>query len=880
ECFIPALPPEIVEAPSGTATVNGRAVLLTCRVFGAPAPKVKWIRGGQELTGGRFNITSEGDLSIRDVMFLDAGEYKCIASNKFGTAEASGSLVVKEATRIIDGPEDFEVAEGSTATFRCNAVTDATLELHIDWLGNGEKIDFDQEPRFIQAADSSLTITKTTELDSGTYTCVASTSLDEDSATATLVVQDVPNPPQLELVKCGDRNVRLQWRPMGDNRAPILNYVIQFNTSFTPDTWVDAVSDVPATETSYNIELSPWANYTFRVVARNKIGKSPPSDHSREICKTKMQEDVPYKNPDNVMGRGTRPDNLVISWTIELSPWANYTFRVIARNKIGKSPPSDHSREICKTSEDVPYKNPDNVMGRGTRPDNLVISWTPTFKPYHIKILAQNAIGESNVAAREVIGYSGEDVPLGAPENFTLVQVVDHNTAMFNWSRVPEESVRGHFRGYKIQTWTDEEGEERLREIIIDGNATMAAPDKFIPYSRNFARILVFNGAYDGPAMPQVEHNGPRFSYVVHWKRNEKGATWNTEQISDWRQSKLLISNQPTFKPYRIKILAQNAIGESNVAAREVIGYSGEDVPLGAPENFTLVQVVDHNTAKFNWSRVPEESVRGHFKGYKIQTWTDEEGEERLREIIIDGNATMAAPDKFIPYSRNFARILVFNGAYDGPVSNTLTFNTPQGPPGPINGLEALPLGSSALFLVWKKPRQQNGRLAGYRIYYQEVQGTRVGPRQERRPPIMDPATTRAKLAGLEPGTKYRITVKATTEAGEGPEYFIEVFTNEDGESQPDPPTFTWEHLASDGGLASIRVYWIPNTDGEPGSHFFIQYRKRGESLYLETEKEYYEDFIDMKGLEPGKVYEIRVVSVDGKSFAFSDPDEVHTWSN
>ena len=58
----------------------------------------------------------------------------------------------------------------------------------------------------------------------------------------------------------------------------------------------------------------------------------------------------------------------------------------------------------------------------------------------------------------------------------------------------------------------------------------------------------------------------------------------------------------------------------------------------------------------------------------------------------------------------------------------------------------------------------------GYRIYYQEVQGTRVGPRQERKPPIMDPATTRAKLAGLEPGTKYRITVKATTEAGEGPE--------------------------------------------------------------------------------------------------------------
>ena len=58
-----------------------------------------------------------------------------------------------------------------------------------------------------------------------------------------------------------------------------------------------------------------------------------------------------------------------------MSPWTNYTFRVIARNKVGDSLPSGHSKD-CLTPEDVPYKNPDNVMGRGTAPNNLVISWT------------------------------------------------------------------------------------------------------------------------------------------------------------------------------------------------------------------------------------------------------------------------------------------------------------------------------------------------------------------------------------------------------------------------------------------------------------------------------------------------------------------------
>lgn len=50
-------------------------------------------------------------------------------------------------------------------------------------------IDFDSEPRFVRANDYSLTITKTNELDSGTYTCVAKTDLDEAQAQATLTVQ-------------------------------------------------------------------------------------------------------------------------------------------------------------------------------------------------------------------------------------------------------------------------------------------------------------------------------------------------------------------------------------------------------------------------------------------------------------------------------------------------------------------------------------------------------------------------------------------------------------------------------------------------------------------------------------------------------------------
>lgn len=138
-------------------------------------------------------------------------------------------------------------------------------------MSRGEPIDFESEPRFVRTSDYSLVITKTTELDSGSYTCIAQTDLDETSASANLIVQDVPNPPHLQHVSCGSTDAQVSWIPMGDNRSPILRYTIQHNTSFTPDTW-EVAREVPATEQKFKVEMSPWANYTFRVTAWNKIG--------------------------------------------------------------------------------------------------------------------------------------------------------------------------------------------------------------------------------------------------------------------------------------------------------------------------------------------------------------------------------------------------------------------------------------------------------------------------------------------------------------------------------------------------------------------------------------------------------------------------------
>lgn len=159
----------------------------------------------------------------------------------------SEQTVIKEGY----GPINFEVKAGDPVTFRCAAEKDDSLELSIDWKRNGELINFESEQRFVRTNDYSLTITKTTELDSGEYTCVASTRLDEATASATLIVQDRPNAPEMTDVRCGSKEAFVSWKSKGENRSPILKYVIQYNTSFTPDSWETATDNVPATKENY-----------------------------------------------------------------------------------------------------------------------------------------------------------------------------------------------------------------------------------------------------------------------------------------------------------------------------------------------------------------------------------------------------------------------------------------------------------------------------------------------------------------------------------------------------------------------------------------------------------------------------------------------------
>lgn len=69
-------------------------------------------------------------------------------------------------------------------------------------------------------------------------------------------------------------------------------------------------------------------------------------------------------------------DSIYNSANVSLSPWVNYTFRVIAYNKIGESDPSFPTPQVCMTSVERPSSHPQNLRTIGDLPNFLHIEWT------------------------------------------------------------------------------------------------------------------------------------------------------------------------------------------------------------------------------------------------------------------------------------------------------------------------------------------------------------------------------------------------------------------------------------------------------------------------------------------------------------------------
>ncbi|XP_058230145.1 neurofascin homolog (chicken) a isoform X14 [Hemibagrus wyckioides] len=500
--------------------IENTQAFLDCPFFGSPYPFVRWFKNGQGIApnGGKYNLHENGTLEIRRVRREDQGTYSFVASNILGKAEDQVHLEVKEPTRIVRAPEHLSANRGSVARFDCKIKHDSTLPTTVTWLKNDKPLHFSWLNR-LRKEEDYLTISHIQPDDEGTYTCTVTTELDQDSASARLTVLGFPDPPQdLELSDLSARAVRLTWIPGDENNSPVTQFIVQYEEDrWKPGEWQN-LSSYAGDQNSVKLDLSPFVNYQFRVIAINSVGQSQPS---RPSARYKTSGAPPYVYPPGLKGWGTKKTNMEITWQPLLDNQRNgpdLRYVVSWRRK--------------DLEEEWSYITTTNTKH--------VVSDTDTYVPYEIKIQAVNDFGpgpESNI----VIGYSGEDRPTESPGNLR-VSKLNSSKVNVNWIPVSAKSINGEFKEYRLYYWREASlvkdlkvnKDKKTKGFFSDVSQNSGVLEDLVPYSKYKMYMVVANNKFEGPHSNTVEFQtkeglpgAPKFFKIVQRNTNTIHLEWN-----------------------------------------------------------------------------------------------------------------------------------------------------------------------------------------------------------------------------------------------------------------------------------------------------------------------------------------------------------------
>ncbi|XP_039656371.1 neural cell adhesion molecule L1-like protein [Perca fluviatilis] len=301
------------------------------------------------------------------------------------------------------------------------------------------------------------------------------------------------------------------------------------------------------------------------------------------------------------------------------------------------------------------------------------------------------------------------------------------------------------------------------------------------------------------PLLP-IEHNGPGLEYKVSYRKLGVEDDWREHLV---KRHSFVVRNTSTFIPYEIKIQSRNSHGWGP-DPKVVTGYSGEDVvfwhclrenvsvPTAEPRDIA-VEVINTTVLRVSWTPAPPATVRGHLGGYDVH-WS------RKRSLlnpnkILDESQTLSFPGKrthaivpgLKPFSEYRLTVNVFNKKGNGPNSDPVTFNTPEGVPAQLPILTASNAQKDSILLVWGPPLETNGILTGYLLQYHLINETTLEVVDSQEKNITEADTTQWQLQGLEEGRLYRFHLSACTRAGCGPALAQESSTVAQAHLSPTP---------------------------------------------------------------------------------------------
>uniref|UniRef100_A0A7N4NK08 Roundabout guidance receptor 2 n=1 Tax=Sarcophilus harrisii TaxID=9305 RepID=A0A7N4NK08_SARHA len=494
----PVAPPQFVVRPRDQIVAQGRTVTFPCETKGNPQPAVFWQKeGSQNLLfpnqplqpSSRYSVSPSGDLTITNIQRSDAGYYICQALTVAGSILAKAQLEVTDVLTdrpppiILQGPANQTLAVDDTALLKCKTTGDPLPV--ISWLKEGFTF-LGRDPRTSLQEQGTLQIKNLRVSDTGTYTCVATSSSGETSWSAVLDVteseatiskkydlNDLPGSPSKPQVTDVSKNsVTLSWQPGSPGSLPTNAYIIEAFSQSVSNSWQTVANHVKTT--LYTVRgLRPNTIYLFMVRAINSQGLSDPSPMSDPVRTQDISppaQGVDHRQVQKELGDiivrlhnpvVLTPTTVQVTWTVDRQPQFIQGYRVLYRQISGLPSPSTWQNLDAK----VPTERSAVLV-------NLKkgVTYEIKVRPYFNEFQGMDSDSKS--------ARTTEEAPSAPPQSVTVLTVGNHNSTSItvSWDPPPPDHQNGIIQEYKIWCMGNETRfhinktvDASIRSVVIGG---------------------------------------------------------------------------------------------------------------------------------------------------------------------------------------------------------------------------------------------------------------------------------------------------------------------------------------------------------------------------------------------------------------------------
>nr|AEC50084.1 down syndrome cell adhesion molecule [Pacifastacus leniusculus] len=830
------VPPRWIVEPTDKAFALGSDARLECKADGFPRPSLGWKKAAGRTPGDyrdlsvsnpNVKVTDDGTLQIGNIQKSHEGYYLCEANNGIG-AGLSTVIYVR-----VQAPPQFKIqyrnqtaSRGDDAVLECGA--EGETPIGILWSKNKHSIEPSNEPRYTIREEmrgggvhSSLSIKTTDRSDSAVYTCVATNAFGSADTNINLIIQEHPEQPNsLKVLDKSGRSVELSWTPPYNGNSPITRYIVEYKLSRR--NW-DSDGErmmVPGDQNMAAVlDLRPATTYHLRIVARNEIGDSDPSDTVTIIT----AEEAPSGAPRDLKVEAVDQSSLRVTWKPPVREEWNGD---IQGYQVGYRLASSNNSYVYETVEFS------KEMGKE---HHLVISKLSVYTEYAVVVSAFNKIGQGP-KTDEIRAYTAEGTPQQPPQDVTCTTLTSQ-TIRVSWSSPPLETVQGVIKGYKViygpsDTWYDEESKDtkitgstethlhglqkytnyslQVLAFTSGGEGVRSQPihcqtDQDIPESPTSVKALVMSAdSILVSWLPPERPNGIITQYTVYYKEHGKSDSETVQQKLSPAQLSYEATGLKRRDDYVFWVTASTTVGEgemsqlvhlklSNKVPAKIASFDDEYVATYKEDVKLMCQAVGLPTPDIRWT------IRGEPFTPNDRMRLLPEGSLLIREVSRDdaGEYTCHVEN---PYGQDT-------------VTHTLLIQAPPHPP-------EITLQSTTTNSIEVKIKpsviDDTTPIHGYTIFFK--------PEFSNWESIQVSSSTRSyTLEGLWCGSRYQIYASAYNKIGTGES--SEILNARTKGKKPEVPEVNRFVEVSSSSITLHLNAWLDG--GCPMNYFVVEYKAR-----------------------------------------------------